>query len=139
MARPKSILLFERLYLASFLIGIVSTIQNWSVRERMLERNASTMNLDWLAPGATVLGVVIALALWYVVARLGHVVGKWIVMALAAWGGVLILMLCYGLATGRGALASLLVGIAQNVLYLAAAAMLLRPDARRWFGEESVA
>lgn len=135
--RPQSIIRFERLYLSAFVIGLLSTFQNWEVRQRMMEQGAGGTNLAWLGPAASAIGVVIALSLWYFVARRASVIAKWIVVVLAAWGAVLLAILAFGLIAGRGAPTLLLVGAAQNVLYIVAAAMLFGPDARAWFGEPS--
>lgn len=133
--RPQSIVWFERLYLISFVLGLVSTWQNWAARADMLRANEATANLGWLGPTATVIGLVIALTLLYLVARRANVIAKWIVVVFAAWGAVLLAILLLGLVRGTGESILLIVGVAQNLLYLAAAVLLFRPDARAWFGE----
>lgn len=133
--RPQAIIWFERLYVASFVLGLLSTWQNWAVRERMLARSADTVDLAWLAPLSSALGVAIAVTLWYLVVRRGNTVAKWIVAILALWSVLLLAFVAFGLASARGAPLPLAIGAVQNILYIAAAAMLFRPDARAWFGE----
>ncbi|MES2336560.1 MAG: hypothetical protein V4537_00520 [Pseudomonadota bacterium] len=133
--RPQSIVRFEWLYLASFVIGLLSTAQNWGVRNAMLAGNKDTAHLTWIGPATTIVGIVIALALWWLVARMGNVVAKWVVVVFAAWAVVLLAVLGYGLVTGRGEVLPLAIGALQNILYVVAAAQLFGADTPAWFGE----
>ena len=133
--RPQSIIWFERLYVLALILGLVSTWQNWSTRADLLRASDATANLAWLGPASTVVGLAIALTLLYLVARRASVVAKWIVVVLAGWGAVLLAILLVGLVRGTGAPLLIAVGVAQNIAYIAAAAMLFRADARAWFGE----
>lgn len=133
--RPRSIIWFERLYGASFVLGLVSTAQNWTSRNAVFKRNPLTQDLVWLTPVTSVAGAVIAVAVWYLVARRGSAVAKWLVVLFAAFGGLVLAFLVFGLANGRGDPVNLLVGVIQNVAYIFAAVQLFKPDAAAWFGE----
>ncbi len=133
--RPQSIVIFERLYLASVALGLLFTAQNWSAREALLARNPTAAQFGWIGPATTAVGLLIALALWYFVARRGSVVAKWIVTVFAVWAAVLLALYLFGLAAIDGRLVTILTGAAQNLLYVASAVMLHRADSRAWFGE----
>ena len=137
--RPQSIVTFERLYIAAFVLGIVSIVQTWSIQTAMLDRDPRLAAIWWLPHASLAMRCVIAGMLWYFVARQPAVVAKWIVVALAGYGAILLAMLLYGLVTGAASIAIVVPSAAQNILYIAAAAMLFRPDAREWFGEGMVA
>ena len=131
--RPRSIILFERLYLGSFVLGVVNAIQLWNARLASLR--AQGVADSWPLAAMTLLGWVISLALLYLVARKGSSVAKWIIVVLAAWGVFLIANSVLAMSQGGTGRSSLLIGIAQNLLYAVAASMLFKPDARMWFGE----
>lgn len=133
--RPQSIIWFERLYVLSFVFGLASTVQNWSVRADLLRQNSLTRDLAWLAPASSIVGLLIAVAIWYLVARRGSVVAKWLVVLFAGWGGIVLALLVFGLSNGRGDPGNLLIGLVQNLAYIIAAVMLFQPDAKPWFGE----
>lgn len=132
--RPQSIIWFERLYLAAFAVGLASIVQTWDMQARMLASDPMVAGMPWLAWAALVVRAAIALALWYCVARLGSNIARWIVTALAVWSLGLIAVLGYGLGSGTATMAVVAPAALQNILYVAAAAMLFRPDARPWFG-----
>ncbi|KQN26577.1 hypothetical protein ASE86_10860 [Sphingomonas sp. Leaf33] len=135
MIRPKSIQQFEILYLVAFLLGLVSTWQSWSAQSTMLANSVGRDSGPMLSYAAIALRAAVALALWYFVARKRSVIAKWIVAACALWGAILLVMVVLGLLSGATAPAIGVVAILQNLLYIAAAGMLFRPDARGWFGE----
>ena len=134
MNRPDAIIWFERLYIAAFLVGVAVTIQTWGAQARMLEGDPAMASVPWLPTVVAAARVAIAVALWYFVARAGSVVAKWIVIALAGWSALLLVMLVYGLAVRNAGLDLILPALLQNLLYIAAAAMLFRRDADPWFG-----
>ena len=130
MSRPSSVILFERLFLVSTLLGLINT---------MLLQPRVAANHPELSPGlmlaVTVVGVAIAggllLLLWYFAARRGSTIARWLLVALGAWTLYsLINLLVSGSAVSGLLTASV---IAANVLQLAAIVMLFRPDARPWF------
>lgn len=133
--RPHSIVLFERLYLASIAVGLIFTWQNWTAREALLARSSAAAQFGWLGPATTAFGLIVAVALWYFVARRGSVVAKWIVTAFAVWAAVLVALYLFGLATVAGRSTVIVTGLVQNILYVVAAVMLHRADTRAWFGD----
>ena len=134
MKRPQSIVLFERLYLAAWVIGLVSTVVTWQASQAMLMRNPAVAEYGagflFVTAGVRLL---LPLLLWYFVARRGSVVAKWLLVALFAVG---VIGLAWAAALGTihlnsGTLITLVVFALQG----AGVAMLFRPDARGWFRE----
>ncbi len=143
MQRPPSIVSFERLYLASMMLGLANTALGWQAREDVLSANPAVRGnpqvqamLGWMLPAATVVGLAMSLLLWFLVARRGSFIAKWIVVIFAGLGvlgaiGVVLTLV-------RGLSPNVIVsglGLVTTALSIAAAAMLFRSDALPWFGE----
>lgn len=133
--RPASIARFERLYLGSVVVGIVGSVLDW---DRMLERIRSTPDSAQLgsavagvAVGTVVIGVLISLLLWYLVARRGSVIAKWVLTAFLAFSAFSVLI---GLLNGViGFDVGGLVRLTGFALQLLAVTTLFRADAAPWF------
>lgn len=135
MMRPQSIIRFEWLYWAAFAIGMFSTYQTWAIQQNLLASNSAVEGMPWL-PYASVVGrIALTIALWFFVARRPSAIAKWIIVVLAVYGAVLLALLCMSMLRGSAPLDLVLPSVAQNLLYIAAAALLFMPDARAWFGE----
>ena len=136
--RPTSIVNFERLYLGSFVVGLLNTLAFWPVMVAAMMANPSVAKLGPnFAPGMLVAGLTISAAitasLWFLVARRASVVAKWIVTIFFVLSA---LSLLYGLTTGsRSMNVQAGVGILAFLLNAAAVWMLFRTDARLWFAE----
>lgn len=141
MVRPQSIVRYERIYLLSFVLGLVASAMNWTARAAVLAANPTLAGQTWLLWATLVIGIVISLTLWHFTARNPSVVAKWIVTVFAAFAAIAILSAVYSLyrlsvdhlAIGPGVFVVLI----ANILYVVAAVMLFRPDSRQWFGEVS--
>ena len=129
--RPKSILMFERCYLAAFAISLVSTVLLWSSLNEQFGAQELLLG-GWFLPTVTVIGFAIPLLLWYFIALRGSDVAKWIATALVALG---VAGTIFSLALGRYTpnIAGLL-GLVRLVLQIVAIWFLFRPDNRVWFG-----
>lgn len=134
MQRPPSIVRYERLYLASFVLGLVASAINWQGREAQLASNPALANLQWLAPVSLVIGIVIAVTLWYFTARRPSAAAKWVVVVFAALSVLGIVGNIFTLLKG-GPVIAVIVGLVVSALYIAAAVLLFKPDAKLWFGE----
>lgn len=136
MPRPRSIIRFEKLYLASFVLSLVGWATTWSILSARLSADPRTAGYGWLLPAAVVLGSAITLVLWYLAARRASVVAKWFVVVLTA---VAVLRFVFnGPAIMRGLMTpgELALSIGTLALSVAAAACLFAEDARAWFGED---
>ena len=138
MVRPQSIVRYERVYLSSFVLGLVASALNWSNRAAALAANPVLAGRTWVLWATLIIGIVVALTLWHFTARRPSVVAKWIVAIFAVWGAVIALssiFAIYRLATMQmGVGPAAIVVLIANILYIAAAILLFRPDAAQWFG-----
>jgi len=144
--RPKSIVLFDYLYLTALLLGIVGGVLNWQATSAMLANNPAieamgTGIVYGILVGSIVFGLGINLLLWYFISRRVSNGARWIWVLLLVFGmpgtirtflgstGVVVLPVA-----GRAIL------IINLLLQIAAAVMLFRADARAWFasGGEAV-
>ncbi|WP_267395280.1 MULTISPECIES: hypothetical protein [unclassified Sphingomonas] len=137
MIRPSSIIRFEQLYWASFVIGLINTATSWTSRAQVLAANPVLANATWFLPAVTVVSIAVAVTLWYFIARTPSVVAKWVQVVFAGVGAISTLLAVVTVIGGRApALLPVVLGIVANLLYIAAAVMLFRPDAKEWFGED---
>jgi len=131
MNRPHSIIQFERFYLVAIGVDVVNTILSWSEREeRALLHPQMFGNATMLLTTAINLGI--ALLLWFLVARLGSAIAKWVlsIFVVLALGWTL-----YAIPTGHYSMGlSGLLGLFSTVLQVYAAAMLFKGDTKPWFG-----
>ena len=136
MVRPQSIVRYERLYLSSFALGLIGSALTWSTRADALALNPTLAGKTWLLWATLVVGIAISLSLWRFTARMPNIVAKWIVTVFAAFAAIGVLFSFFQLATARTELGiPVIVMLLINLLYIAAATLLFRPDATRWFGE----
>ena len=136
MQRPSSIVRYEQLYLGSFILGLVASALSWQGRAAQLGANPALGNLQWIMPAALVVGIVISVTLWYFTARNPSIAAKWVVTVFAALSLLGIARNLYALASGTVPLFATLLAVLVSLLYVAAAVMLFKPDAKIWFGEE---
>lgn len=143
MDRPVSIVNFERLYLGSFVLWLVSTLAFWSTTSQtMLTNPAVTANpqmAQLVTPimlGAFVVVAAVTLLLWYLVARKASSVAKWFVVAFEAIGVLKTIPVLLAIARGTtGNVLLAVIGLVCTALAVAAAVMLFKRDARAWLGE----
>lgn len=132
--RPKSIGLFDRLFLFSLAIGLLSTFLDFDKIEEKLRADPAMASLG-LGSGAAIGAIAfvfgISILLWYLVAYRASNVAKWILVIFVAVGAVL---LVFNLGQ-VWALANILSAIGK-LIEIAAIAFLFRPDAKAWFAEK---
>lgn len=137
--RPASIVTFGRLWLLSILLSIAGA---WITRVRvqaMLEGNPQSAPIaHWFLPTWTGLATVVSLLLWYLI-RHRSLTAKWLVLLVAVVSAGRGLLMLVGFVGGgfRHPVSSLML-LACSIATVAAAALLFRPDARWWFGEDGV-
>ncbi len=136
MTKPPSIARFEQFYWASVIIGLINTALNWGRAQAMLATNPLTTNAGWILPLTQVIGLGIAVLLWFFIVRRPSVVAKWVQVVFAAIGVFSLVMALFAILTGGAAVGTQVVlGLIANALYIAAAVMLFEPDAKLWLGE----
>ncbi len=133
MIRPVSIRRYERLYLASFVIGLVVSAMSWGQRNAMVAATPMLAKIGWILPTFEVAGIAITLLLWYFTARAPSVAAKWVVVVLAALSAIGVAISLVQVATGHTApSATLALSIVASAVYIAAALQILKPDAKLW-------
>lgn len=125
--RPQSIVWFERLYLASVCLGILTLALNYDLIEMRAVATGGAGTSAWVG---AVIGVCINLLFWFFIARRASNIAKWILVVMTAVGIVgMIAMLSTLLMYGP--LYTALTG-AVTLLQLVAMVFLFRRDAVDW-------
>jgi hypothetical protein len=129
MQRPSSIILFERFFWASVIVGLISTVFAWVDMQATLERSGSTFGMTSVAI-VLAFFLAIPIAFWYGIARRGSNVVRWIYVV---WMGFSVIMTLASLFDPQDlngvALAFSLISTALTV---ASIACLFRADAVAW-------
>lgn len=133
--RPVSIVRFDRLYLASIVVGLIGNIIEWPVTLARLTENPDTAALGSSAAiaagGMIATGVMIALLLWFFAAKRASNVARWIIAVFTAFA---VGSLLFGFGAGAVILdVGGVLRILAVVLQAAATFFLFRPDAAAWF------
>lgn len=134
--RPKSIVQFDYVYLVVIALGLVSSALSWDDLMAMVSVQEMVAKLGMAPIYGTLLFVTgLQLLLWYVVARRGSVVGKWIFVIYTA---AVLVFSGYSLAL-NGAISPAVgvVSVALLVLQAIAIWLVFRPDTPPWFGEDA--
>ena len=135
--RPPSIVMFERLFIASL---VVSAISYGVAYDEVMRAIASDPGMQAFGLGSgfingvMLVSFVIYLLLWYLIAHRASSVAKWILVVFVA----LSLFSLPGALTGPFDL-SLALALAVYALEIAALVYLFRPDAKAWFRGEQPA
>lgn len=136
MLKPPSIARFEHFYWASVAIGLLNTALNWTASKAQFAANPVLADKTWILPVMQLVGLLIAVLLWFFIVRRPSAVAKWIQVVFAAIGAFGILSVLFAVAMGRMPLGlQVVLGLVANILYIAASVMLFKPDAKAWFGE----
>jgi hypothetical protein len=130
MDRPQSIINFERFYLGSLAVSLLSSVLNWST---VMKTPGLEALPGWFMPVVLFISFGISILLWYFVARKGSVVSKWIVVIF--FGLSLLGLPGMFLETNSGLTTPLMLVVALITYVLNAIAvwMLFRPDTKPWF------
>lgn len=130
--RPASIIMFDRLYLASLVLGTISFFVGYDTTMAQLEADPGSADLGIAGAGflwgTFAFGMAISLLLWFLISRKANNVARWILVVLAVIGLI-------GLPFSLGELPPLqIVGsLVITAVNLLAVYFLFRPDAKAWF------
>ena len=130
--RPKSIVLFEKIYLGQLAFGFAIAMFNWVNFSAILEMpdlNALGVGSNFLI-GMMVLSLILSLLIWYFITRRASNIAKWIYVVFTGIGIFGVIGSLNNPLTPKGLL---LVGnIVVVVLQIYAAWLLFKPDAAEW-------
>jgi|TARA_R110001592_G_scaffold119238_2_gene322237 hypothetical protein len=127
--RPKSIILFERFFLGSLVIGVLNAILNW---ENDLQAIAANPSLANYGPGFIIFVSLFVwafgLLFWYLIARKASNTAKWIFVILFFIG-----LVTTPLTTLQNPTLIVAITLIMGAMQIYALYMLFRPDAKEWF------
>lgn len=135
--RPQSIVMFERLFLASLVLSVLSFLMDYGTMTEMMQNDAAARQLG-LGTGfmvtVAVVGYALYLLLWYLIARRASNLAKWILVVFVALGVITLLGTLSSTWT-----VSKIIGLAVYALEIAAIVHLFRPDAKAWLSDKGAA
>lgn len=130
--RPPSIILFEKVFLAAIVLGLVNSLLFWGSMTEVLDDPA--MKAAGMGTGfmlfSVLIGTAISLLLWYFIARRASNVAKWIFVVILALGVFGMVANLTNPAVPKGA--QLVGGFVSLLLQLYAGWLLFKPDAKAW-------
>jgi hypothetical protein len=131
--RPRSIVIFDWLFLASLVLSVVNTVVSYSAIVELFATDP-TLRASGVPGGAAYVGshgfsIVVSLILWFFISRRASNVAKWILTALTAIG-VLSMVRSWQQPELLGGV--LLGAVVLAVLQCVAVYFLFRKDAAAW-------
>lgn len=132
MNRPASIVLFEKLYAAVIVIGVIGVVLSWNSLSAMAEAQPGVSGSvgSGILIGALIFGFLVPLLLLYFIARRASNIAKWIFVLLTAFGVYSFIATLSNPMVPKGLL--LVVNAVSLVLTLYCAWLLFKPDAKAW-------
>ena len=130
--RPKSIVQFERVYLASIVLGMFEPKRMGPATDMAFSKAGVDVPVVGIVLIAGALSLLLPLLLWHFIARRASNVAKSILIALTALG---LLSFVAGLGDPDRA-KDLLLGVVVTALMFYAIWLLFRPDAKAWLGSK---
>lgn len=138
--RPESIVSFERFYLGGVVVGLVNTMLTWGDMQAELASDPAIAEAGW-GTGFMVASVaftfLIQLLFWYLIARRGSNIAKWVMTVLFVLGLVFTVPMLMGMAPMPGGTTALVLSLAITILQGIAIYFLFRPDAVAWLKGET--
>ena len=135
--KPASIKKFDLLYLGSLAIGPIGLAINY---DTILAQTDAKMTAAGVEPmgagmliGAMAIGIVVGLALWFLVSVARVELIKWVLAAFAAYGVIAFIL---GRAMDAGGGLNFVFGLVSLLMSIAAVYFLFRPDAKAWFAQK---
>lgn len=134
MERPKSVVTFERVFWASVAVGLIGGILGWNDVLETYQREPSIAAMGF-GNGFLIAIWCISLALqllfWYLIARKGSNVMRWIYVVLMGFG-IISALATIGNPDMPGGI-SQIASLGSTALTAVAIFFLFRPDASDWF------
>ncbi|QPC98761.1 hypothetical protein [Qipengyuania soli] len=134
--KPASVKKFDMLYLGSVAVGLVGVALNYGNIVDAANAEMAAQGLEATMGGGVIVvsllfGVVISLALWFLVSVLRIEMVKWIIALFTGWSVV-----SYIVSFDSRMDLSIISGLVSTVMTVAAIYFLFRPDAKAWFAEK---
>ncbi|WP_369026410.1 hypothetical protein [Qipengyuania sp. RANM35] len=134
--KPASVKKFDMLYLGSVAVGLVGVALNYGNIVDAANAEMAAQGLEATMGGGVIVvsllfGVVISLALWFLVSVLRIEMVKWIIALFTGWSVV-----SYIASFDSRMDPSIISGLVSTVMTVAAIYFLFQPDAKAWFAEK---
>lgn len=144
MSRPKSIVLFDRLYLLSIVVSLIGAAVTWNATMAKALSSPAMIQNPEMAPMVTIFSIVgigiyvaITLLLWWLIAYKANNIVKWVFVVLNVFG---IAMAVFSLFAMNAEEAAAVYWKAAAWLFaIPALFFLFRPDANAWFANKEQA
>ena len=130
--RPKSIVMFERLFLGSLVLGALNVLLSYQDAAAQVanDRGAQQLGLgSGFFIGVTAGSFAVYLLLWFLIARQASSVAKWVLTVCVALG----VLFALPALTGSWNV-TLALSLVIHALEILALVYLFRPDATAWLG-----
>lgn len=141
MSRPKSIVLFDRLYLLSIVVSLIGAAVTWSATMAKALSSPAMVQNPGMAPMVTIgsiagigIYVAITLLLWWLIAYKANNNVKWVFVVLNVIGIALAVFSLF--AMNAEEMVSVLFKAFAWVFAIPALYFLFRPDANAWFANK---
>lgn len=135
--RPQSIVMFERLFLASLVLGLINFVMVYQTAAALVESDLGAQRLG-LGSGflvaVTTVVYAVDLLLWFLIARRASVAAKWILVVFTVIG---VLSVLPSLAGSWNT--TLVLSLVTYALEVLAVVYLFRPDAKAWLAGDGQA
>ena len=132
--RPKSIAMFERVFLASLVIALINSVLSWDDMTAALAREPAAAGFgNGLLVASIALSLLVPLVLWYFIARRASRIAKWILVILTVANFAVFVD---QIGTNPGGV-TMMLGTAVLVLQIYAVWHLFKADAVAWLAGES--
>jgi len=137
MTKPNSIVLFDRLFMGSLVLGVLNFIFGWNELSAKLasspEMAATGFGTGFLITSFAI-GMIINLIIWYFISARASKIAKWILTAFFVIGLLSMLSNMNNPLGPQGI--SLAIALVISVIQAAAIYMLFRPDSIAWFSRK---
>lgn len=141
MSRPKSIVLFDRLYLLSIVVSLIGAAVTWNATMAKAMSSPAMVQNPEMAPIVTVgsiigigISVAITLLLWWLIAYKANDVVKWVFVVLNVIGIAGAVFSLFAMNTEEAV--AVYWKAAAWLFAIPALFFLFRPDANAWFASK---
>jgi hypothetical protein len=133
--RPQSIILFERLYIASILLSLIGALGMMQALPTIAPNipPGAAAFIPTVVIGSALFGLAIGLLLLYFVARRGSDVARWIFVAFFLFALVGLVRRTFGHSPITLPLWLNTISLVQILLHAGCVWLLFRPDSKIWF------
>lgn len=133
--KPGTVRRFERLYPASVAVWLAASALSWGERQALVARSPALVGYEWMVPAGFAGVLALSVLIWVLVRRRAPG-GRVMAIVGGGFSTLALITVAARLVGGHSAdVGATLLSLLASGLNVAAAASLLSPEARIWFGE----